>query len=383
MDFIFVLSILILGFIFANGNNFSKTDKKKLNLLWMFHICTSIYYYFFTRNGGGDAWRYWVFAREMTFADFIKNLFTTNGSEFMDTLNYIPANLMGMSFFANTLFYGLLGFIAFILLYRICIDTIPYNSQFYKHNLFPLLLFLPNLHFWSSGIGKDTMLFLCIIMIGYGIMRTSRRFPMIVVGLLLAYVIRPHVALMLVGSFGLTYFLNSKTPLYQRAFFIVLLIMTVVFMLPVVLEFTKIEEASLDGFEQFSGKHANFLTNAGSAVDIASYPYPLKVLTFLYRPFFFDINGIPAVIASFENLFLVLLSVQLFRKRPFAAFKAAPVVIQGLFIFFASGALVFSTTMSNLGIILRQRNMFLPGFILFVLWCFSYKQQINLRKNNA
>jgi len=87
------------------------------------------------------------------------------------------------------------------------------------------------------------------------------------------------------------------------------------------------------------------------------------------------------LVASFENLLLLLLFIQVLRSRFFKTFKAAPLVIQGLFIFYIMGALVFSMSMSNLGIILRQRNMFLPGLILFILWSFSYKQQQIINKN--
>jgi hypothetical protein len=106
----------------------------------------------------------------------------------------------------------------------------------------------------------------------------------------------------------------------------------------------------------------------------------MKVFTFLYRPFFFDINGIPALIASFENLFLLLLSIQVILSKPIQTFRKAPLVIQGLFIFSILGILAFSMSMSNLGIILRMRNMFLPGLLIYILWSLSYKQEFALKK---
>lgn len=387
MDIIFITLILFLGFFISNSmkNVLSKTDIKTLNLLWLFHICMSIYFYFFTCNNKGDAWGYWLRAKEMTDTIFVKGIFKEEidgfrGTIFIDSLNYIPANLMGMGFFANTLFYGLLGFIAFTFLYRICIQNIPYNSKFFKFQIFPLLLFLPNLHFWSSGVGKDTILFLCILMVAYGLMRISKRLPLVVIGLLLSYQIRPHVTLILIVSFGFVYIINGKTSIPQRIFLSISLGVVAIFILPMVLEFVNMDEASMSELDRFSEQRSGFLNQAGSAIDV-NMPYPLKVLTFMFRPFFFDINGIPALVASFENLLLLLLFIQVLRSRFFKTFKAAPLVIQGLFIFYIMGALVFSMSMSNLGIILRQRNMFLPGLILFILWSFSYKQQQIINKN--
>ena len=376
MNIIYVILIFIFGFLITYGikSKLSRRDQRILNILWLYHIFTSIAYYYYIISNGGDAYSYWNGAKRMTSSDFLNNISGVNalGNKFMIAINYIPAHLMGMNFFANTLFFGLLGFIAFTFLYRICIQTIPYNSKFYKFRLFPLLLFLPNLHFWSSGVGKDTLSFLSILMVAYGFMRISKRFPLVVIGLLLSLGIRPHITLMLIMSFGFAYLINGKISLPQRIGLFILMFTAAILILPSVLNFVNMDSLSIADLGQFSNTKAGGLSvGSGSGLDLSSYPYPLKVLTFLYRPFFFDINGIPAVVASFENLLLLLLSIRVIRNRFFATFKAAPLVIQGLFLFFIMGALVFSMSMSNLGIILRERNMFLPGLILFILWSFS------------
>jgi hypothetical protein len=323
-----------------------------------------------------DALGYWIHAQEMRGVYFVYNLFNTQGTEFMVTLNYIPANVLNMGFFPNTLLYGLLGFIGLTFFYRICIHTIPYYTQYKNYWLFPLLLFLPNLHFWSSGIGKDTMLFLCIMMVSYGMMRVVKRFPLIITGLLLSYGIRPHITLIMLLSFGIVYIISGEKSKEQRIFLSVLLLAVAIAIMPMVLDYVNIDEASVDGLERFSEERAVGLSSGNSFVNISSYPYPLKVLTFVYRPFFFDINGIPALVASFENLLLLLLSIKVIRNHPIRTFKAAPLAIQGLFLFFILGVSVFSMSMSNLGIILRMRNMFLPGLIIFILWSFSYQQTL-------
>ena len=58
-------------------------------------------------------------------------------------------------------------------------------------------------------------------------------------------------------------------------------------------------------------------------------------------------------------------------------FKAAPFVIKGLVIFLIIGTLAFSQSLGNLGIMIRMRNMFLPGLLIFILWSFSYQQRNN------
>ena len=384
-DIFISIILFIAGFSFISSLKFSRKDTKNLQHLWLFHIIVAIGFYFFTRNGGGDAWGYWRIAQGMTKEDFINSISASQGTEFMNALNYIPANILNMGFFVNTIFYAFLGFIGFALFYNICISLIPYNTKIKKTYLFPLLLFLPNLHFWSSGVGKDTILFLCVAIVAYGLMNIVKRFPLIAVGLLLSFFIRPHITLFLVASFGLAYVINGKISKPQRIFLSLLLLAATIIIIPIAMEFAKIEEASIDSFEDFSGSQAAALSrsNTGSAVDISSYPYPLKILTFLYRPTFFDINGLPALIASFENLLLLILSIQAIRKSPVKTFRAAPLIIQGLLIFLIIGTFAFSASLGNLGIMLRMRNMFLPGMIIYILWAFSYKQECLLkhRKN--
>ena len=385
MSIIYTIIIIALGFFFINLNKrgLSNKDVKTLSFLWIYHLGISIYYYFFTRYGGGDAWGYWLRARQMTQANFFNNLLSGRGTPFMDALNYIPANLLRMDFFVNTLFFGLLGFFAFINMYRICIHTIPHNSKFYKIRLFPFLLFLPSIHFWSSGVGKDTLLFLCIIVAAYGMLRISKRFLWVAIVLALSFSLRPHITLMLVASFGLAYILNIKISLPKRIFLLVSLFSIAVLILPAVLEFVKMDKLSINELGRFSEAKAEVLSSGVSFVNISSYPYPFKVFTFIYRPFFFDINGAPALVASFENLLLLLLSIHVVRNQFFGTFKASPLAVQGLLIFFIMGAFVFSMSMSNLGIILRQRNMFLPGLIVFILWSFSFNRGKSNRKNRT
>ena len=182
----------------------------------------------------------------------------------------------------------------------------------------------------------------------------------------------------------MAYFLGKKISLLRRILFSVLMIGLAVVILPTVMKFAKIEEASIDSFDKFSNQKVTALSssNSASAVDISSYPFPLKVLTFLYRPFFFDINGIPSVIASFENLLLLLLSFKVLRNKPISGFKKSPFIIQGMVYFLIIGTLAFSQSLGNLGIMLRMRNMFLPGFIIFILWYLTYLEEQKISEND-
>ena len=381
LDFIYIpLIVLIgLGFIHQFEKQMSAANYKALRYLFFFHLLMGVYYCFFIQ---GDAIGYWRAPKTFSFVNFTEGLFNGEGTMFMMALNFTFSNILNMSYLSNTLLFSLFGFMGMTFFYMIAIKTIRYTPILNGYALFPLIFFLPNLHFWSAGVGKDTTLFLCIGMFAYGVMKPLKRIPLITISLLLALAIRPHIVLFLFAGFGMAYIFGGKVSAFQRMAFSTLLIGASFALLPRVMEFAKIEEASVEAFDDFSEKKADVLSRShtGSAVDISSYPFPLKVATFLFRPLFFDARNLNGLVASAENLILVLLFFKAMKAHPIRAFKAAPFVIKGLTLFLILGTLAFSQSLGNVGIMIRMRNMFLPGLILFLLWTYSYQIQTRLKQ---
>ena len=223
-------------------------------------------------------------------------------------------------------------------------------------------------------MGKDSLLFFCIGMFVYGLLKTTKRLPLIVLALVLSYFIRPHITLFMIIAFGFSFVMTNNKSLFQRIVFFSIMVGIAVYIFPLVLQFAKIEEASIDNFNSFASNKASLLSRShtGSAVDVSSYPLPVKIFTFLYRPFFFDINSIPSLLAAIENALLLILSINILVNKPIESFKKAPFIIKGMLYFLIIGTLAFSQSLGNLGIMIRMRNMFLPGLIIFILWHFSY-----------
>lgn len=382
MNFLYTPLIILLGFVFIKRfrKQISKSDFSTLKKLWGFHLLVAVGFYFFTRNGGGDAWGYWMRSKTMDSAEFWQFLLTEIGTYFIYALNYIPANILGMGFFANTLLYSLFGFMGFVYFFIIVKETIPYNFRLGKFWVFPLIFFLPNLHFWSSGVGKDSLLFFCIGMFAYALLNLSKRFILIIISLGLAFFIRPHMVLFMLLSFGLAYAIHSNLNIIKRLFFAGFLLAGSAVILPSVLEFVKVDEITTENVEKFSEEKSALLSRENTDSRLSqSSSFPAKLFAFYFRPFFFDVNGIPALIASFENLILFILGIKVLRRKPYLAFKKAPFIIKGFIIFMIIGSIVFSLSLGNVGIMIRMRNMFLPGFIIFILWALSYAQERKLK----
>lgn len=373
---LFVILVVIALMVVINNQAFKSEPAvfKKQGLIIMFiHIITIFGYYFLTRNGGGDAWGYWLAGKQVTFNEAIGQIFKHQGTYFMHGFNYFFSGALGVGFLANTFIYGAMGYIGLLCFYKVALHHIKFSVPVMGIHIFPFLFFIPMLHFWCSGVGKDSVLMFCIGLVVYASVNIIKRIPVLVCGLLLSYLVRPHITLMLLMAYGMAFLMSKEQALWKRIMLGAALLVIGLAILPSVLEFAKIGEASLDSFSDFSSGKAEVLSRShtGSSVDISSYPLPLKWLTFLFRPFFFDINGIPAVVASFENLFIVAVTIKVIKSKPLVALRNAPLEIKAMFFFLVLGTLAFSPTLGNLGIMIRMRNMFLPGMFLFYLWVTS------------
>jgi len=377
LDLIYIPIIIVLGLGFINlfSSQLTVRDTDMLKKLFFFHLMLGVYYCFFIK---GDAIGYWRVPKAYTFDTFKEDLFNGEGTMFMYAFNFMFSNVLNMSYLSNTLLYSLFGFMGLTFFYMVVVKTIPYNKMINGFVLFPLIFFLPNLHFWSAGVGKDTTLFLCIGMFTYAILKPVTRIPLIVISMLLAMAIRPHIVLFLMAGFGLAYIFGGKVSVFQRVLFSGVLIGVGLAILPSVMEFAKIEEASSEGFDKFAEGKAAVLSRAGSGsrIDVSGMPFPLKVLTFWFRPFFFDVRNLNGLVASIENLIFVIIFIKAMRSRPLVAFRKAPFVIKGLVFFLIFGSFAFSQSLGNVGIMIRMRNMFLPGMLIYIMWVFSYQQQV-------
>ncbi len=378
-DILFSILFLMLTFNLKNLFRFTVEEKKLADIIFLFHtiVCfaaTPVLFY------GGDAKGYWMAPKRMSF-EYVWNLVVdiTRPTEIMYLINYFFTNTLNLSFIPGMLLYSMLGMLAFLFILQSVKAFIPKleslkTTKLYGIPIFPYIFLLPNMHFWSVGIGKDTLLFLSVSLFVYAILNIKKRYLAMISSVIIAYFIRPHILLFLVSGYALGYLLSQRFPLYQKVFFSAIMLAFFLPLLNTVLDFAKIDQFSTEHIESFTSSKAQALSVAGSGVDLSSYPYPLKVLTFLFRPLFFDVNGIPAVIASVENLIQIFLLIFFFKNRGLYFIIRSHYIIRGSFFYYLIGAFAFAPIMSNLGIIIREKNMMMPAFLIFILGSIQFKR---------
>lgn len=378
-DILFIPFLLVITFNLKNLFRFNAGEKKLITIIFLFHtaVClaaTPILFY------GGDANHYWHAPKQMSF-QYVWELVNDNPrpTQVMFFINQFFTNTLGMSFLSGMFLYSMLGMLSFLFILKSVKEFIPRldslkTTKVFGMPIYPYIFLLPNMHFWSVGVGKDTLLFLAVSLFIYSVFNLKKRFFALIISVLIAYFIRPHILLFLVAGFALAYVMSRRFPFYQKVLFSGIMLIAFLPLLNTVLEFAKIDQFSTEHIDSFTASKSKALSVAGSGVDLSSYPYPLKVLTFLFRPLFFDVNGIPAVIASVENLIQIFLLVFFFKNKGWYFILRSHYIIRGCFFYYIIGALAFAPIMSNLGIIIREKNMMMPAFLLFILGSIHFKK---------
>jgi hypothetical protein len=376
LDISITIIVFLVGFNLKNFfSGFNATEKRMLDLLFFYHFGIAIIFYFYISNFGGDAIYYWSTPKNMSIYAIMDLVKGGSASGVIYLINYIPSNFLQLSFFTGNMIYASLGYLGFIYILK----TLKYIfkdfstlSQIKLLNIpiFPWIWFLPNFHFWSTGIGKDAILFFSISVFIYCLQNLKRHLFLLFVSVLLALAIRPHILLFLLVSFGVAFTLDGRLKGYQKLLIFIVFTVGFISIFRYVMEFIQLESLEASEIEQYATIRSTNLNSlqTGSGVDITSYPIPLKVFTFLFRPFFFDVNGILALVASMENFILFCFTIYICFKKPINAFKRSSYLLKGMLIYFLVGTIAFSLILGNLGIMLRQKNMLVPWLIIFGLW---------------
>jgi hypothetical protein len=373
LDFFVCAVLFIAGYNLKNWfSGFNAYDKKILTLLYFWHIIIGCAYYYNVSDGGGDAWLYWYAPKNNGWSVVLSYMHRGSASGYVYFANYFPAHVMDLSFFTGSMLYMVIGYTAFIYLYKIIKENISRFMVLRKIKvlwipIFPYFLFLPNIHYWTCGIGKDTLIFLGIVLFMYALMSIRKRLIYILVAVLLSVFIRPHILLYLILAFGTATVLEGRLKLYQKAILFMLFLVGAILLFPFVVRFTNFDNFQTESISTYSSQHISKLSRArtSSSLDVSSYPYPLKVFTFLFRPLFFDLKGALAMLASFENLLYLLFFIKVFFNKPFDTFRWGSITIKAMVVFFVLGTLTFPLLLGNLGIILRQKTPFMVMFLIF------------------
>lgn len=382
------LILIILLLLINQGlfNSFEKKhgwfSKKLMNYLYFYHLFFQLVYYTYALFNRSDSKLY--FDRPLGRGSWWE-LFGTS-TTFIDFLSWPFINLLKFNYEMMMVLFGWFGFLGFVYAYLFFRENIPVKIKVLNIDFLTLILFLPNMHFWTASLGKGAPIFMGLMMFAYAIKDTKHRWGTLIVGSIITYYIRPHVFLFVAVGAVLGYMTGrEKIAFWKKMLIYIGMIGSLILVQDTILGMAGLNKSEnfVEGFDQFSEERGSELAKSGSGVDMTSYPLPFKLFTFWFRPLFFDAPGILGLIVSAENLVYLLLFFKIFRKDFVGFLKRSPISVKMSITIFLLASIALSFVMSNLGIIMRQKSMVMY-FLFFVIYYYlaqkKYDRIIRLRK---
>ena len=196
-----------------------------MNLLYFYHLIFFGVYLWYAYNNPSDSKGYYANVNIHNGSWF--ELFGTD-TDFIDFLAY-PLNSIGFSYEMQMLSFAWLGYLGFFYAYLFFREKIPIKIKAFKSiDLLTLILFLPNMHFWTASLGKGSTIFFGLMMFTYGIVKPGSRIFLLILSSFIIYHIRPHV-FMFVAVGAVAGYMSGKEqiPFWQKASVFVVLIGTI------------------------------------------------------------------------------------------------------------------------------------------------------------
>ena len=343
-------------------------DRRMLALMilaWAAHIACAYAYYMYVQTQTADTALSYFDPYEMVRMGFATGT--------LAVLQFVQAAkaLIGGTYLDYFLMFQVLGVLGIALMLRSMQEVLGAFGASWSP-LMTAMAFMPGTYFWTSAIGKDAPLFLAVALAGWSAMRLKSRWLWFAIALLIMAAIRPHIALIAAAGLAFAVMIGRGLPNYARFGAFVFAAICLVAVGITVQSSLAIDLSSAGSIANYVDNQVDSLSTAAGATDMASMPYFFKLLSLLYRPFFFDYNGIFSLVASLQNVFMIVVTYLLARNwRIWRDMFFASIAVRYA-TFFLFGMILFLTIIYyNVGLGLRQREMFTPAlfFIVTAVFC--------------
>lgn len=285
---------------------------------------------------------------------------------------------LGGSFLDHFLLFQCFGMIGMALLIR-SLNEIALSLETSVPLHVYLTLFLPGLHFWTAGIGKDGPMIMAICLAGWATLRLDKRFVWLGIALLMMVCVRPHITPMVGAGVAAALFFSKRVPARLK------LVLSPIAAIGLVLLVGKaatslgisVDADSVTGFVEGQQQLGD---RFGSGANLADLPLPLKIFSLLYRPFWVDAQGMTQYAASLENTILLWFSLYIAYHWRLMLTLARNVFFVTYFLVFDALLVVSLAMVSyNIGMGQRMKMMAVPGILLLYGALYIYKRTLASR----
>jgi hypothetical protein len=337
----------------------SKSQRFTL-FLCLYHLMFAAIAWQYSSNNPGDAQRYWHLTQHWT-------SYLNIGTDVVKLINYPFAKILHLPYWTGFLIHSMISYAGIYELYKFALKYInPISSG--SRYLLMLIFLLPNLHFWTSVIGKEPIVFLAITWIllkQYGRAYLSFKY---IFGWLLLILIRPHVAMFLLISISLASVFSGKKLTRQKVILILASLVLSVGLYLLTMQLLNRNPFDIAYILQRNDASLLAFKRAGSYVPMIDYNFVERLFALNFRPVFSYSYSLFQAVLSMESimtLFIMLYAIYIYCRN---YRTTRPDMFTGIaMLFFLISSLFFIQRYSCLGIFVRTRIMYLPFVLIAAL----------------
>lgn len=351
------------------------THKLTFFFLSVLHLAMTFFYYY---NGAistdtSDCAMYYINAYEHT-GHWINVLSIRESVTFIIFLCLPLIHLLKLNYLGCFISFSIVGLLGWFLLFRTILDILAPS----KKSKWIYFAFLPQLHYWTCAIGKDSIIFylICLALYTWHFRKPIWTFFL---SILLIAPIRIHIAASIVLAFLLSVFF-SKRRYSWKVKALVGFVSLIAFFLAFKIALQVTNSLNTQEFGQYITSDDAKYSDTNAGVDLSGAPWIVKIFSFLFRPLFFDARNYLMVESSVESVFWILLcftiTLRICRRETrkganwdYLRFAILSTLILTFGLSYAN---------SNLGIAVRQKTMIFP----FLFYSLFLIQQSNLSQKS-
>ncbi len=362
-------NILISLFIFISflqitliPSVFRFIPKKIKFLLPFWHLFFTYIYYLESLSGQIDVNYYFQRSLDPQQLNFF-------GSKFIFFLTSIFSQSLSFNFFNTFFIFSLFGYLGILFFATALFYIESFKKGKYNYLLVLIIVFFPSLHFWSSAIGKDSLMFLAVGLIIWSGIKLNLRKVWFFFSSVLITLIRPHVGVLLFLSFySNTLFKNSiKINKYLKLLIFLAPLLFITVLPIVIINYFNLQSLSFSGIIDYLEIRTEFTQTGSLALDITSINPIIRPFIFLYGPVFLKGSSLFYLLIFIENVFLITLTIITVKNilNNNYSFKNIPNFL--FFTFPILTLLLLSFSVGNVGIALRQKWMIIPFLYTYLI----------------
>ncbi|WP_114952851.1 hypothetical protein [Sphingosinicella terrae] len=338
------------------------------------HIIAAIGYWLQSFESAMDAFTYYRdpfgFVRQDPFKE---------GTYFVVHFVQLIRNTLGGSFLDHFLFFQCFGMIAIALMIRSFVEiaeslemTVPLPVYF--------VLFLPGLHFWTAGIGKDGPMIMAISLAAWCSLRIEKRLPWLALSLAIMVCIRPHITPFVMAGMVAALLLSKRADTKVRLMLAPIAAAGLVVFIGRAAASMNMTEVSVTSVTSFVETQQGFSEDYGSGAQLNTLPLPMKIFTLMFRPFWYDAEGLMGYAASAENTVLMAFVLYLLYNWKTVLYLFRHVFFVVYCATFSS-MVIFSLALIsyNVGLGQRMKMMAIPPALLLLAAVYMYKRSAAAR----